>query len=214
MNLFQPNFDLHSGVAFLTKRVVGHFTTFTVGEGPLEPSEVEFGISRIAERRLQVTIFQLLGSLVENCHGCIGKGEGRAQVLHGGRKVPVARQGREESRAVRQTCAFAMLQFFFVLFITLLPAIAATHPVPLDKNTDAAKCLECHADKSKGKAVHSAMATGCLSCHEIRVNKDVTRVKLITATPSALCLTCHADKNAADIKGVVHKPAVRDCIKC
>ena len=111
MNLFQPNFDHHSGVAFLTKRVVGHFTTFTVGEGPLEPSEDEFGISRIAERRLQVTIFQLLGSLVENCHGCIGKGEGRAQVLHGGRKVPVARQGREESKAVRQTCAFAMLQF-------------------------------------------------------------------------------------------------------
>ena len=128
--------------------------------------------------------------------------------------MPVARQGREESKAVRQICAFAMLQFFFVLFITLLPAIGATHPVPLDKNTDAAKCLECHADKSKGKAVHSAMATGCLSCHEIRVNKDVTRVKLITATPSALCLTCHADKNAADIKGVVHKPAVRDCIKC
>ena len=126
----------------------------------------------------------------------------------------VARQSRQRSKAVRQTCAFAMLQIFFVLFITLLPAIAATHPVPLDKNTDAAKCLECHADKSKGKAVHSAMATGCLSCHEIRVNKDVTRVKLITSTPSALCLTCHADKNPAQIKGKVHSPALRDCLKC
>ena len=94
------------------------------------------------------------------------------------------------------------------------PAVAAVHPVPLDKNTDAAKCLECHEDKTKGKSVHSAMATGCLSCHEIRVNKDVTRVKLITATPSALCLTCHADKKAADIKGTVHPPAVRDCLVC
>jgi predicted CXXCH cytochrome family protein len=94
------------------------------------------------------------------------------------------------------------------------PAGAAVHPVPLDKNTDSAKCLECHSDKSKGKSVHTAVATGCLSCHEIRVNKDVTRVKLITATPRALCLTCHADKNAASIKGTVHPPAVRDCLAC
>jgi predicted CXXCH cytochrome family protein len=91
---------------------------------------------------------------------------------------------------------------------------AATHPVPLDKNTDSAKCIECHEDKAKGKAVHSAIATGCTSCHEIRVTKDVTRVKLITTTPYALCLTCHSDKNAANIQGTVHPPAVRDCLKC
>ena len=91
---------------------------------------------------------------------------------------------------------------------------AATHPVPLDPNTDSAKCIECHEDKTKGKAVHSAIAMGCTSCHEVRVTKDVTRVKLITATPYALCLTCHADKNAADLKGTVHPPAVRDCLKC
>ena len=76
---------------------------------------------------------------------------------------------------------------------------AATHPVPLDKNTPSAKCIECHEDKAKGKSVHSAIATGCTSCHEVRVSKDVTRVKLITATPYSLCLTCHADKNAADL---------------
>ena len=55
---------------------------------------------------------------------------------------------------------------------------------------------------------------GCLGCHEIRVNKDVTRVKLITATTTALCFSCHADKKAADIKGTVHPPAVRDCLTC
>jgi predicted CXXCH cytochrome family protein len=93
-------------------------------------------------------------------------------------------------------------------------ASAAVHPVPLDKNADAAKCLECHDDKAKGKHVHSAMAMGCMSCHEVRVNKDITRVKLITATPYSLCLTCHADKKAADIKGTVHPPAVRDCLAC
>ena len=95
-----------------------------------------------------------------------------------------------------------------------LPLRADIHPVPLEKTADSSKCLECHAEKAKGKAVHTAVATGCTSCHEVRVNRDVTRVKLITATPYSLCLTCHADKNAAEIKGTVHKPAVRDCLTC
>jgi predicted CXXCH cytochrome family protein len=102
----------------------------------------------------------------------------------------------------------------FLVAIAIVPAVAKTHPVPLDKNVDAKKCLECHEDKSKGKAVHSAIATGCLSCHEVRVNKDVTRVKLTTTTPYGLCLTCHADKDASQIKGTIHPPAVRDCLKC
>jgi predicted CXXCH cytochrome family protein len=98
--------------------------------------------------------------------------------------------------------------------LTATRSFAAVHPVPLDKNTPPEKCLECHEDKTKGKSVHSAMAMGCTSCHEIRVNKDVTRVKLITATPSALCITCHDDKKAANIKGTIHPPAVRDCLTC
>jgi predicted CXXCH cytochrome family protein len=102
----------------------------------------------------------------------------------------------------------------YLLVIGVTPALAKEHPVPLDKNVDSAKCLECHEDKSKGKAVHSAIATGCLSCHEVRVNKDITRIKLITSTPQALCLSCHAEKDAATLKGTVHPPAVRDCIKC
>ena len=101
-----------------------------------------------------------------------------------------------------------------VLLLLVLPLRADIHPVPLDKNTDAKKCLECHEDKAKGKNVHTAISMGCLSCHEIRVNKDITRVKLLTTTPSSLCFTCHADKNPADIKGVVHTPARRDCLKC
>jgi predicted CXXCH cytochrome family protein len=101
-----------------------------------------------------------------------------------------------------------------ILVLAGTPASAGTHPVPLDKNTDSAKCVECHADKSKGKAVHSAIAMGCTSCHEVRVNRDVTRVKLITTTTSGLCLSCHSDKNAAEAKGTVHSPAVRDCVKC
>ena len=102
-----------------------------------------------------------------------------------------------------------------LLLATLAPgAFAAVHPVPLEKNADAAKCIECHEDKTKGKSVHSAIAMGCLTCHEVRVNKDVTRVKLTATTPYGLCLICHADKDSTQIKGHVHKPAVRDCLTC
>jgi predicted CXXCH cytochrome family protein len=109
-------------------------------------------------------------------------------------------------KTIGWTCAAVML-----LAVTIRADI---HPVPLDKNADTAKCLECHGDKAKGKFVHTAASTGCTSCHEIRVNRDVTRVKLITTTSYGLCLTCHADKNAAEIKGKVHMPAMRDCVKC
>jgi predicted CXXCH cytochrome family protein len=95
-----------------------------------------------------------------------------------------------------------------------LSARAAQHPVPLEKGVQDAKCLECHEDKTKGKAVHSAIATGCQSCHEVRVNKDVTRIKLTTTTVSKLCISCHDNKDAEKVQGQVHSPAVRDCIKC
>ena len=100
-----------------------------------------------------------------------------------------------------------------LLFLTV-SAMAKPHPVSLLKNATADQCVECHADRAKGKFVHSAIATGCLSCHLVRVTKDTTRVTLITATPIKLCLQCHPDKDAAQIKGPVHSPAVRNCLKC
>jgi predicted CXXCH cytochrome family protein len=111
-----------------------------------------------------------------------------------------------------------MLKKFALLILalaTIFPiAIAGKHPVALEKEVDGTKCLECHESKKEGKAVHTALATGCLSCHEVRTSNDVTRVKLKTATPVKLCIQCHADKDASDIKGRVHLPAVRDCLKC
>ncbi len=106
------------------------------------------------------------------------------------------------------------LLFCLGIAVTVPGLWAGKHPVPLEAKPDAAKCVECHADKTKGKAVHSAMATGCLSCHEVRVNKDVTRTKLTATTAVNLCIGCHADKKASDLKGKVHSPAVRDCLKC
>jgi len=127
----------------------------------------------------------------------------------------IALHGRDSRGRRRVSARLRGISMLFALFIVLASrASAQIHPVPLDPKTDASKCVECHTDKTKGKFVHSAMAMGCLSCHEIRVNRDITRVKLITATPVSLCITCHADKKAADIKGTVHPPAVRDCLTC
>jgi predicted CXXCH cytochrome family protein len=115
-----------------------------------------------------------------------------------------------------KTCLRIKGILFSCLLMALTPApiIAARHPVPLSEKTDTAKCIECHADKTKGKFVHSAMTGGCLTCHEVRVTGNITRVKLITGTPLQLCLTCHADKRASDIKGKVHPPAIRGCLVC
>jgi len=110
--------------------------------------------------------------------------------------------------------SFNVLIFSALLALLTSGATAAVHPVPLDPKTDSSKCLECHEDKSKGKAVHSAIAMGCLSCHEIRVNRDITRVKLITVVPYKVCLNCHSDKDATKIQGHVHQPAIRDCLSC
>jgi predicted CXXCH cytochrome family protein len=98
-----------------------------------------------------------------------------------------------------------------VLFIS--SAFAAKHPVPLDKDVKDAQCLECHEAKSKGAHVHTAVSMGCLSCHEVRVNKDVTRIKLTKTTTTSLCLSCHDNKSAVDGQ-TIHPPAVRDCAKC
>lgn len=46
-----------------------------------------------------------------------------------------------------------------LLLLIIVPLHADIHPVPLEKNTDSAKCLECHADKAKGKFVHTAIST-------------------------------------------------------
>ena len=111
----------------------------------------------------------------------------------------------------------ARISALYLLTIAALSgaAFAAKHPVQLEKNVDSATCISCHEDKAKGKFVHSAIAMGCTSCHEVRVEKDVTRIKLTTTTTSALCLSCHDDKKVEAAKGgKVHPPAVRDCVKC
>ena len=120
-----------------------------------------------------------LTSVVKICPQLVVKGESRAKALGRGlRKVSFGRQIRKPMAATAGIPPLAVMLFAVTVFIAAAPAFAATHPVPLDKNTDAKKCLECHEDKAKGKAVHSAIQMGCLSCHEMNHAK-------------AACDTCH-----------------------
>ncbi len=91
-------------------------------------------------------------------------------------------------------------------------AAAGEHPVPLEKNTDAAKCLECHEEKSKGKHVHSAIAMGCTACHEIKTEGETTQINL-NQPANQLCFTCHA--NEAKEEDSKHGPWEKgNCIFC
>lgn len=88
-----------------------------------------------------------------------------------------------------------------------LPVAAAEHPVPLQKDAD---CASCHEEKSKGKAVHSAIAMGCTTCHEVKTEGDTTTVNL-TAPKEQLCFTCH-EKSEQKVK---HEPyAAGNCTVC
>ncbi|MGD0914235.1 MAG: hypothetical protein ABR928_20275, partial [Terracidiphilus sp.] len=49
-----------------------------------------------------------------------------------------------------------LLACAMLLVLVSSRASAAIHPVPLDPKADSSTCLQCHDDKTKGKAVHSA----------------------------------------------------------
>jgi predicted CXXCH cytochrome family protein len=106
-----------------------------------------------------------------------------------------------------------MLALLLLCWASVTPARAKTHP-SLGTKIDDSSCLECHAAKAKGKSVHSAVSKGCSGCHQVRVDAEVTRIKLVSVTTGRLCLQCHANKDASQIKGHVHSPDVRDCITC
>ena len=76
------------------------------------------------------------------------------------------------------------------LSIAILLAVCGTanlfpgkHPVPLAKDIDGAKCLECHENKTKEKSIHTAVKGGCLSCHQVRVTRDGEQTKSFKHTP-------------------------------
>jgi predicted CXXCH cytochrome family protein len=96
------------------------------------------------------------------------------------------------------------------MFVLGSTAQAGQHPVSLGKNPDASKCIECHADKTKGAHMHSAMAMGCTTCHIVTQAQGATVINLI-APSKALCFSCHAKST----EKVLHEPYSQgNCIVC
>ncbi len=115
------------------------------------------------------------------------------------------------ARATLGCCAMKKFAIFLAC-ITILSvrARAAEHPVPLGKNPDSSVCLQCHSDKNQGKHVHSAIAMGCTTCHDVTTAKGVTLISLVSPA-NTLCFTCH-DKSSDK---VLHGPYAEGlCVTC
>ena len=94
------------------------------------------------------------------------------------------------------------------MLVAAMPASAVEHPGVLPKDPD---CASCHADKTSGKSVHSAMATSCTVCHLTNTQGDMTTVNL--AMPKAqICFACH--ERSVELQQ--HSPVVKKgtCLDC
>jgi|SRR5208283_749840 len=94
--------------------------------------------------------------------------------------------------------------------LLLAPAMHASvieHPGIVPKD---ASCATCHASKTKGKSVHSAMLLPCTVCHLARTEGDMTTLSL--AWPKEkICSACHQQF----VELQQHSPVVKgQCVDC
>ncbi|MGC1448933.1 MAG: cytochrome c3 family protein [Candidatus Sulfotelmatobacter sp.] len=94
-----------------------------------------------------------------------------------------------------------------LLLLAVMPATAVEHPGVLPADSD---CSSCHAKKTSGKSVHSAMSTSCTVCHVVRTQGDMTTLNL--AMPKEqICFACH--EKSAEVRQ--HLPVVKGvCVDC
>ncbi len=79
-----------------------------------------------------------------------------------------------------------------ILFLLLLLPVTARartieHPGILHKEDN---CSSCHADKIRGKFVHSAMEVACTVCHLAQTQGDMTTLQL-SLPKEEICFSCH-----------------------
>ncbi len=88
-----------------------------------------------------------------------------------------------------------------------MQASAVEHRGILPKD---ANCSTCHADKTRGKSVHSAMAISCTVCHLVKTEGDMSTINL--ALPGEqICFACH--EKSAELQQ--HSPVVKgQCVDC
>jgi predicted CXXCH cytochrome family protein len=103
-----------------------------------------------------------------------------------------------------------LLSSLMIVWLVPLAATAASgveHPGNLPKGGE---CFSCHADKTRGKSVHSATVTACTVCHQLQIQDDTTTMNL--ATPKEqICAACH--ETSAELQK--HSPVVKgQCVDC
>jgi predicted CXXCH cytochrome family protein len=84
------------------------------------------------------------------------------------------------------------------------------HPFIDTKDIKTETCLKCHPEKNTGKYVHTAISSGCDSCHLVESANNKTKITP-TATGGDLCAMCHE----APKDPVVHGPVkAGECLVC
>ena len=114
---------------------LGHFTNPTAGESPFKKSAPRSNFRRTLRPLSNLCCCNRLQPLFK-IHRAAGQ---TASFVHYHLWEAVVKSG-----IGRQFITRALWLMVAFLLVFAPPARAATHPVPLDKNTDAAKCLECH----------------------------------------------------------------------
>jgi len=74
------------------------------------------------------------------------------------------------------------------------------HPFIEPQEIMSETCLTCHPDKREGKFVHTAVTSGCASCHQAASQNGKTTITLL-ATGGRLCAKCHEARSDPILHG-------------
>ena len=94
-----------------------------------------------------------------------------------------------------------------LLLLAAMPSSAAEHPGILHKDDN---CSSCHAAKTRGKSVHSAMTISCTVCHLAETQGDMT-ILTLAAPKGEICFACHQKSTALQQHSPVVKGQCADC---
>jgi len=87
---------------------------------------------------------------------------------------------------------------------------AKEHPFVEANDLKPENCVKCHADVQKGKFVHTAMSSGCDTCHQAASANGKTTITDV-ATGGDLCAMCHELEKGP----VFHGPyKAGECLVC
>jgi predicted CXXCH cytochrome family protein len=109
--------------------------------------------------------------------------------------------------AMKKRSGALIFSLFLLLLLPAMRAFAVEHPGILHKDDN---CSSCHADKTVGRSVHSAMALSCTVCHLAETQGDMTTLNL-AAPKKQICFACHEKSLLLSRHSPVVKGLCEDC---